>query len=224
MATFVIVHGWWSGGWYFQPIARLLRALGHEVYTPTVTGVGERVHLACPQVDLETHVQDIVNVLEYEDLHDVVLVGYSYGGMIVTVAADRVPERISQLIYLDAFVPRDGESLADIIPDLTAQMEEVARDVGNGWQVPRDPPHPRKTAQPIAGFRQKVSLESAAAAALPRTYVLFTLNTLPHAPAMARLAARARAQGWRCIDLPADHTAPETHEEELAAILAELGE
>ncbi|HEX6068979.1 MAG TPA: alpha/beta fold hydrolase [Longimicrobiaceae bacterium] len=219
MATFVIVHGWWSGGWIFQPIARLLRASGHEVFTPTVTGVGERVHLASPQVDLETHVQDIVNVLEFEDLHDVVLVGYSYGGMVVTVAADRVPERISRLVYLDAFVPRNGESLADLMPELTEQMEEVAREVGEGWRVPRTPPHPRKTAQPIAGFRQKVRLCSPAAAALPRTYVLFSANTFPHAPVMRRMAERATRAGWQVIDLPLDHIAPETHPTELAELL-----
>lgn len=217
MATFVIVHGWWSGGWIFQPIARQLRASGHEVFTPTVTGVGERVHLAKPEVDLETHVQDIVNVLEYEDLHDVVLVGYSYGGMIVTVVADRLPERISRLVYLDAFVPRDGESLADLMPELTEQMEATAREVGDGWKVPRTPPHPRKTAQPIAGFRQKVRL--ARVARFPRTYALFSANTFPHAPIMRRMAERATDAGWEVIDLPLDHTAPETHPAEVAALL-----
>src|SRR5690606_23173943 len=145
VATIVIVHGWWSGGWYFQTTARKLRASGHEVYTPTVTGVGERVHLASPEITLETHVQDIVNVLEFEDLRDVVLVGYSYGGMIATVIADRVPERIRRIVYLDAFVPRDGEALQDIIPELAARMEALAKEKGDGWRIPREPPQPRKT-------------------------------------------------------------------------------
>src|SRR5690606_23603593 len=105
----------------------LLRAAGHEVYTPTLTGIGERVHLASPDVDLKTNVQDIVNVVEFEDLNDVVLVGFSYGGMVVTAAAERIANRISRIVYLDAFVPRDGESLADIIPEMTTEMEEEAR-------------------------------------------------------------------------------------------------
>jgi len=118
-------------------------------------------------------------------------------------------------------VPRDGESLADIMPELTAQMEAVALERGDGWRVPRDPPHPRKTAQPIAGFRQPVKLRNAAAA-LPRTYVLFSANTFPHAPVMARMAARASAAGWRVIDLPIDHTAPESDDETLATLLGKL--
>lgn len=222
MATIVIVHGWWSGGWYFQTTARRLRAAGHEVYTPTVTGVGERVHLASPDLDLETHVQDIVNVLEFEDLHEVVLVGYSYGGMIISPVADRVPHRISQLVYLDAFVPRDGESLADIMPELTGQMEAVAKETGEGWRVPRTPAHPRKTPQPIRPFRDPVSLKNPAAAAIPRTYVLFAGNSFPHAPVMARMAARAREAGWRVIETPWDHTAPETEPVELADLLDSL--
>lgn len=222
MATIVIVHGWWSGGWYFQRVARRLRRAGHEVYTPTVTGVGERVHLASPEIRLETQVQDIVNVLEYEDLTDVVLVGFSYGGMIVTPVADRLPHRIAQVVYLDAFLPRDGESLADIMPELTAQMEAVAREVGDGWRVPREPPDPRKTPQPIRPFRDPVRLGNPAAQALPRTYALFSGNTFPHAPVMARMAERAREAGWRVIDLPWDHIAPETEEAGLAELLDEL--
>ena len=223
MATVVIVHGWWSGGWYFQPIARQLRAAGHEVYTPTVTGVGERVHLASPEIRLETHVQDIVNVLEYEDLHDVVLVGFSYGGMIVTVVADRVPERISRLVYLDAFVPRDGESLRDIIPELSARMEETARAEGDGWRVPRLPPQPRKTPQPFGPFGDGVVLRGGDVnERIPRTYVLFSRNRYPHAPVMARMGERAREAGWEFIDLPVDHTAPEDDPERLGALLLEI--
>lgn len=222
MATIVIVHGWWSGGWYFQTIARRLRAAGHEVYTPTVTGVGERVHLASPSIGLETHVQDIVNVLEFEDLREVVLVGYSYGGMIVTPVADRIPERVGRVVYLDAFLPRDGESLADLMPELTLQMEQLALESGDGWRVPRDPPHPRKTPQPITPFRDPVTLRNAAAQAIPRTYVLFSANTFPHAPVMARMAARAAESGWQVIDLPWDHIAPETEDAALAELLDRL--
>jgi hypothetical protein len=144
--------------------------------------------------------------------------------MVITVVADRVPERMAQLIYLDAFVPQDGQSLADLMPELAAHMEQVAREVGDGWRVLHDPPQPRKTDQPIGGMREPVALKNAAAAALPRTYVLFTQNSSPHAPVMARMAAEAQAAGWRYRELAVDHIAPETHPQELAALLLELGE
>ena len=109
MATIVIVHGMWSGGWYFQPTARLLRAAGHEVYTPTLTGVGERVHLGSAETGLDTHVEDIVNVLEYEELHDVVLAGFSYGGAVITMVADRVPHPPGPVLVADGRTGRvDG--------------------------------------------------------------------------------------------------------------------
>ena len=105
MSTFLIVHGAWSGAHAWRWVRPLLRAAGHDVVTPTLTGLGERVHLATPETDLDTHVEDVVEVLYYEDLTDVVLVGHSYGGMVVTGVADRVPERLAHLVYLDADVP-----------------------------------------------------------------------------------------------------------------------
>src|SRR5438445_151401 len=104
MATFVLVHGGWDGGWAWQAVAKELRHSGHEVFTPTVTGSGERVHLAGPAVDLHTHILDVVNVLRYENLSNVILVGISYGGIVVTGVAEQVPERLNQLIYLDSLV------------------------------------------------------------------------------------------------------------------------
>src|SRR5262245_27253642 len=108
MATYVLVHGGAHGGWCYQRVARILRADGHEVYTPTLTGCGERAHLVSAEVDLETHIADVVAVLEYEDLEDVVLVGHSYGGMVITGVADRAPERIGRLVFLDAANPKNG--------------------------------------------------------------------------------------------------------------------
>ena len=116
MATFVLVHPAWFGGWCWKKVSPLLRAQGHAVHTPTLSGLGERVHLARPEIGLDTHVDDVVNLLVYEDLHEVVLVSNSSGGMVITGAADRAPERIARLVYLDAFVPEDGQSLLDIIP------------------------------------------------------------------------------------------------------------
>ena len=113
MATFVLVHGAWAGSWVWKKIIPLLRAAGHDVYATTATGLGDRVHLAGPAVDLDTHITDVVNLLEFEELTEVTLVGWSYGGMIITGVAERVPERLAGLVYLDAFVPADGENSYD---------------------------------------------------------------------------------------------------------------
>ena len=127
MATYVLVHGAWHGGWCWQRVTPLLRAAGHEVLTPTLTGLGERSHLANSAIDLNTHIQDVVNVLEYEDLRKVILVGHSYGGMVITGVSERVPERLTHLVYLDAFVPRDGQSLLGFVgePLRTAIQEQA---------------------------------------------------------------------------------------------------
>lgn len=133
MATFVLIHPAWFGGWCWKKIVPLLRAPGHIVYTPTLSGLGERAHLAAPQIGLGTHVDDVVNVLTYEDLEGVVLVGTSSAGSVITAVADRVPARIGQLVYLDAFVPRDGQSILDMIsPDRRPAMEALVQSEGDG--------------------------------------------------------------------------------------------
>src|SRR4051812_1484157 len=114
MATFVLVPGAWMGGWCWKKLTPGLQAAGHQVYTPTLTGLGERVHLARPEIDLDTHTQDIVNLLEFEEARDVILVGHSYAGTVVTSVADRVPERLSMLVYLDSGAPPDGKSVFDL--------------------------------------------------------------------------------------------------------------
>ena len=153
--TFVLVHGYWDGGWAWSQMAPLLRMAGHDVYTPTLTGSGERVHLRHPDVTLDTHVQDIVNMLRYEDLRRVILVGWSYGGMVITGVAEHVPERLAHLVYLDAFVPQDGQSAADLIgPEAMVAMEETARARPGRWvagarhiSTRRPPPTDRRAAQ-----------------------------------------------------------------------------
>jgi len=117
MTTFVLVHGGWQGGWSFKSVARLLRANGHDVYVATLTGLGERSHLAAFPVNLETHVSDVANMVLWEDLIDVVLVGHSYGGMVITAVADRHPNLVRTLVYLDAIVPKDGDSLLSLRPE-----------------------------------------------------------------------------------------------------------
>ena len=114
MTTFVLVHGAWGGSYGFRAVRGPLRAAGHDVFTPSLTGIGERVHLASPQVNLTTHVTDVVNTVLYEDLSDIVLLGYSYGGMVVTGSLEYVADRVAHLVYLDAFLPADGQSLNDL--------------------------------------------------------------------------------------------------------------
>ena len=144
MATFVLVHGAWHGGWCYGRVAKLLRAAGHEVYTPTHTGVGERAHLADYHITLATHVRDVTNVIEYENLSDVIICGNSYGGMVITGVAASLGERIKSLVYLDAFVPEDGQSLFDLIgPDMVNQFLNLGRTMNGrlppitaaAWQI-----------------------------------------------------------------------------------------
>src|SRR5215813_9903475 len=116
MATFVLVHGAWHGGWCWQKVIPLLEAADHAVYAPTLTGLAERACELSPDVGLDTHIQDVVGLLQDKDLHEVILVGHSYGGMVITGVVDAVPERIAHLVYLDTFVPRDGESMVDVSP------------------------------------------------------------------------------------------------------------
>lgn len=222
MTTIVIVHGAWSGGWYFHDTARLMRAAGHDVYCPTLTGIGERVHLGHPDVNLSTHILDIVNVFRYENLQDVILVGYSYGGMVTTSVAEQVPDRIAKLIYLDSMVPENGQSVADIFPEMVEALTQVAQKFGDGWQIPHDPPHPQKTPHPLKTLTETVELKNPMALHLPRTYILFTQNTFSFAPVLASTAARAQAQGWTYRELAVDHTAPETHPEMIADLLLEF--
>lgn len=222
MKPFVLVHGAWVGGWYLRDIARVLRAAGYEVFTPTLTGLGERVHLGHREVGLDTHVQDIVNVLFHEDLWEVTLVGHSYGGMVITGVAEAATERIGQLIYLDALVPKNGQSAGDLAPAFMPYFEEAARQVGDGWQVPHDPPHPRKLPHPLKSLQQPLTIANPAAAQLPRTYVLFTASSFPFAPVFAQIAQNVQAEGWRYRELAVDHIAPETDPQALAELLLEL--
>ena len=136
MTTFVLVHGAWHGGWCYKRVARLLRQAGHEVYTPTLTGLGERAHLINRAIDLDTHVQDILGVIRCEELSDVVLCGHSYGGMVITGVAEQIAAKIRSLVYLDAFVPENGKCLFDYLPvEQSGQMRDDAAQNGEGYKV-----------------------------------------------------------------------------------------
>src|SRR5215469_4478164 len=166
MTTFVLVHGAWGGSYGFRTVRRPLREAGHEVFTPSLTGIGERAHLASPQVNLTTHVTDVVNTILYEDLSDIVLLGYSYGGMVITGSLAHVADRVAHLVYLDAFLPDDGESLNDLAG---AGYSVGAIGPGRSWLVPplyralhdaaeTDWYTARRSAHPVGCFTEPVRL------------------------------------------------------------------
>ncbi len=230
MATFLVAHGAWSAGWVWKKMRPLLGERGHELFTPTYTGLGERVHLARPDVGLETHIADVLGVLEFEDLRNVLLIGHSYGGMVATAVADRVPERLAQLVYLDAFVPRNGQSLFDLQPwDVQARMREAARMVGDGWRVPPNPLPPdtseadvawimpRRVMQPLGTFDEAVHL-TGAGERLPKTYVYCT-RPAP-GDVFRSFAGRARSEpGWHYFEIDATHSPHVTAPDVLAELL-----
>lgn len=220
-ATFVIVHGGFGGGWEWREVARLLQAEGHEVTRPTLTGLGERSHLADASVDLDLHVEDVVQHILFEGLHDAVLVGQSYGGMVVTGVADRIPGRIARLVYVDAFVPRDGESVFDLVgPEMSGFFRGAAVDglvappagVHSGypsWYVERGRPHP------LACFEQRIKLEGRGSE-IPRVYVKCLRSDVP----LESSVARAREAGWRFAEIDTHHDAQVADPAGLGRLLA----
>lgn len=229
MATFLVCHGAWSAGWAWKKMRPLMRAAGHELHVPTYTGLGERAHLASAAVDLELHVADVLAVIDVEDLRDLVVVGHSYGGMVATAVADRRPERVMRLVYLDAFVPRDGDCAFDLMPPDIARSRAAA--AVDGWKVPpspipldtaaedRDWIAARRGPQPIATFRQPLRIEGRSRA--PRDYVYCT-RAAP-GDAFRRFADAARADlAWRCHEIDASHSPHVTAPQALAALLTRL--
>ena len=226
MATFVLVHGAWHGGWCWRYVRPLLK--DHQVFTPSLTGLGERRHLARPDINLETHIEDVVSLLEMEDLHDVVLVGHSYGGMVVTGAADRVPERIGRLIYLDAFVPENGRCLLDyVVPERAARMREEGEKAGSVtppplslWGITRqehiDFIKPREARHPFGTMAQKIRLEGNAAR-LPKTFIYCSS---PATGSFDQFAAKYRNDpAWKFFELPTGHDAMILMPERVAELL-----
>jgi pimeloyl-ACP methyl ester carboxylesterase len=231
MATYVLVHGAWSGAHTWRKVRPLLRAGGHEVFTPSLTGLGERIHLVSPQVDLSTHVQDVVNQVRFEDLTDFVLVGYSYGGMVVTGALQHIAARVKHLVYLDAFVPNDGESLYG----LTGQV--LPEDFGQDWlhqPVARDFEDPaeaawamaRRVAQPRGCFAEAVHLPQALEQyPFTRTYIKATVPARGEGGNTAFWSAADRAQAsglWRYAEIETNHMVADNKPQELSRLLLEL--
>ncbi|HEU0115176.1 MAG TPA: alpha/beta hydrolase [Thermomicrobiales bacterium] len=248
MATFVLVPGAWLGGWAWRDVADRLRALGHRVYPVTLTGLGERVHLATPAVDLDTHVADVVNLMAFEDLSDVVLVGHSYAGEVVESAADRAPERIAQVVYVDSGPLGDGVALLDTYsPQGQQAVRREVATAGDGWRLPM-PSWEDLSAQasltglgpaeralierhavphPFATYTQPVRLTNpAAGAAMPKTAILCSFSEADVRAALAAGVPMMRGlagPNWRFVELPTGHWPMFSEPARLAETLERVG-
>jgi pimeloyl-ACP methyl ester carboxylesterase len=229
--TFLVCHGAWSAGWAWKKMHPLMNKAGHRLVTPSYTGLGERAHLAIPSIDLETHITDMLNVIRYEDLRDIVLIGHSYGGMVATGVADRARDKIRQLIYIDAFVPGDGQSLLDLNEKDRARVEELANS-GDGWRVPPNPPPPdtppadvdwlseRRVHMPVKCFQTRLKLHGGPLT-LPRSYIYATRIT--PADTFGPFARMAKADPvWRYYEIDASHAPNVTAPDALMALLDEI--
>lgn len=231
MAVFVVAHGAWSSGWAWRTMRPLLRAAGHEIFTPSYTGLGEREHLASRAVNLTLHITDIVNVLEFEDLRDVVVIGHSFGGVVASGVADRSRDRVARVIYVDAFVPENGQSLMDLVPAAARDaMRNGVHLAGDGWRVPpRDmPPNtpqqirdwamPRRVAHPIAAFEEPLRLSGEPLP--PRAYIY--CQRIDSDDSFGPFAARARREAWPYAEIDASHDPHITAPQELCGLLQQL--
>jgi pimeloyl-ACP methyl ester carboxylesterase len=241
--TFVLVHPAWFGGWCWKKITPLLRARDYDVHNPTLTGLGERAHLARPEIGLNVHIEDVASLLKYEDLSGVVLVGNSSSGMVITGVADQLPERISHVVYLDAFVPQDGQTMLELIPpDRRPTLETLVQKEGEGWLLPRFAPPPweqfvpevwritdgadlrwalpRLRPTPFGHFKEPVHRRNMAAEKLPRTYIRCV--QWPHAVFDQSAEAAQKTAGWHYRELTTSHLPFITHPRELADLLIEI--
>ncbi|WOJ91091.1 alpha/beta hydrolase [Methylocapsa polymorpha] len=238
--TFVLAHGSWHGGWCWRRVADRLRAQGHAVFAPTFTGMGERAHLLNKDIGIDTFVQDLVEVILTEELTDVVLVGHSFGGMPITGLADRIPERIAHVVYLDGLVPESGESAFSTIPRAEAEARiALAQKANGGLAVPPPDVLPapfglaegtadyawvkrRLTPHPLGAYTRPLLLGAPAGNGLPCAYIYCSSPPYPFLePSLRRAQA---GPGWTLIDLAAPHEAMITHPEDVTRILLELAD
>jgi pimeloyl-ACP methyl ester carboxylesterase len=229
----VLLHGAWHGGWAWQRVVPLLRAAGHEVHAPTLTGVSDRAHLLSPSVGLRTHVQDVVALIETHDLDDVVLVGHSYAGQVITGVADRIPERLSKLVYLDAFVGGDGDAAIDLLPETIAgHYRESVAGPGFGWLIPvrslgvlgvsaaadLEWLSPRLTPHPWLTYTEPLRLTGG-----PETVPAIFVECTDWMGVFQPHADRAAARGWPVHHIATGHEAMVTAPKELAGLLIAVG-
>ena len=249
MATYVLVGGAWLGGWCWQDVARRLRRDGHEVYPATLTGLGERAHLASRDVDLETHIADVVNLVEFEDLREVVLVGHSYAGIVVTGVADRIPGRLSLLAYLDAGPVPDGSSYLDTQPpEVREYSERLVAEEGDGWRLPLPPwedlasvngaslegldeerlslVRARAVDQPVGTYARPLRLENPDRDGVPRLLIAcsFPLSQVREMISSGHPWFRELSgPEWSLAELPTGHWPMFSRPDDLAALLHGLG-
>ncbi|MCP5026618.1 MAG: alpha/beta hydrolase [Actinomycetia bacterium] len=232
MTTIVVAHGAWSAGWAWKKMHPLLTGRGIRLVTPSYTGIGERTHLAQRGIDLDQHIEDLTQVFEYEDLSDIVLVAHSYGGMVGTGVLHRVPDRIREIIYLDAFVPESGQSLFDLVgTEAAARWRVAAAEQGDGWRLAANPlppdtaPEdvewiaPRRGAQPMGTFEQALTFKGTTDHRRSYIYCLRTGPTDPFGP----FASRAKSnKAWRYREIDASHSPHITAPDAFADLLVEL--
>jgi pimeloyl-ACP methyl ester carboxylesterase len=238
--TYVLVHGAYGGGWIWRDVAAGLRRRGHEVHAPTQTGMGERSHLMSRQITVDTHIQDVANVIETNELADIVLVGHSYGGMAVTGVADRMPERVRHIVYLDALIPEDGETAFAILPaGMAEDRRKVAAAQGGGVALPVPGPEAfpipdgpgkdwfmrRLRPHPIGTYESPVRLTKPAGAGRPVTYVAYTGPALGSIePSRQRARAKAASgTGWTYRELAVPHDVEIPQPQTVIDLLAGLG-
>jgi pimeloyl-ACP methyl ester carboxylesterase len=225
--TYVIVHGAYGGGWAFRDVDSMLTADGQKVFRPTLTGQGEKMHLANPTVDLNTHIADVVNLILFEDLHNVVLVGHSYGGMVITGVADRIPDRIKCIIYLDALLPVDGESADTADHGIMHHPRNVKLDAHGSMptsaaEMKKSLPHDEP--MPTGAYRTAIALKNTdLVRAIPSSFVLFVGNgKLAKDAKFYPFYLRAQSRGWHTETFASDHNAQWSHPRELADLLERL--
>jgi pimeloyl-ACP methyl ester carboxylesterase len=230
--TFVLVHGAWHGAWCFKRVAAMLRAQGHEVYTPTLTGLGESSHLLAGGVNLSTHVADVVNLLRWQELTDVVLCGHSYAGMVITGAVGQVPERVRSAVYVDAYLPEEGQSCLDMVPEVFRSSFQAAAASNGGLYVPAVPAEllavnardrawvdAQCTPQPYATFLERVAGRNAVEQLERRVYVYADgWGTTPFTPIYERLKGNP---AWVVRTAPCGHDVMIDMPELLAGVLLE---
>jgi pimeloyl-ACP methyl ester carboxylesterase len=244
MATFVLVQPAWMGGWCWHKVAARLRGLGHDVYAPTLTGLAERAHLASPDVGLATDVEDVVSVVVFDDLRDIILVGTSSGGTVITGVANRISERIASLVYLDAFLPSDGQCTLDLLPgERREALQKLVATEGDGWLLPRFAPPPwpvilrgevwqvtsepelewmlaRLRPTPFRHFTDPVRLEPGRTNGIERTYI--RCCSRPPAPFDIAAASVRSTPAWRCVEIATPHVPYLTHPDVVTGRLVKI--
>lgn len=204
--TIVIVHGAWGGAWQFSRIEPLLRERGYDVRRITLTGLGERSHLASADIGLATHIEDVTNVIRFENLHDVILLGHSYGGMVITGVADRIPDRIAQVIYLDALLPNDGESAADAMGSKAEKLLALAHDGFIApWWVKPDKPFPKDVPHPVKTLTDALKLEHPDTTPAGAYILTVDEGKIAADDDFYASSVRAAQRGWPVLTMTGDH-------------------